>query len=116
VGTVESDRCLVRATATRWVSDEPFPGLLEVQFAEPDGNLVTIREKCAVIDGDLSDTTRYPVEVLLPAETVTISGSERMVRLLHGAEDITGRTDFSVSSRLIVTICHIEDVAKCCRG
>lgn len=65
MGASGSDRCLVRATATRWVADEPFPGIVEVQFTQHDGSVVTIREKCAVIDRDLSKATSYPAEVLL---------------------------------------------------
>jgi hypothetical protein len=107
VGTVESRRCLVRATATRWVADEPFPGIVEVQFAQHDGSLVTIHEKCAVIDGDPTKTTSYPAEVLLQAEMVAAGTSAGMVRLLHGVEDAAaGRTSFTVSLDLIVTTLH----------
>jgi hypothetical protein len=103
MGTSESDRCLVRATATRWVADEPIPGIVEVQFAQHDGSLVTIHEKCAVIDRGLSKATGYPAEVLLPAEIIAVSTPAWAVRLLHGVANTSGRTDFAVSLNLVVT-------------
>ncbi len=69
----EVDRCLVRATVTRWVADEPFPGVVEVQFAERDGRVVTIHEKCAVVNALLDRTAPYPVEVLLDAQILAVS-------------------------------------------
>jgi hypothetical protein len=102
VGGAGSDRCLVRATATRWVADQPFPGVVEVEFTEHNGSVVTIREKCAVIDRDLSKATSYPAEVLLLAEIIAVSTPAWAVRLLHGVEDIKGRTDFTVSWSLVV--------------
>lgn len=105
MATFEKDRCLVRATATRWVSDEPIPGIVEVQFVQHDGSLVTIHEKCAVavIDRDLSKATSYPVEVLVPAEIIAVSTPACAVRLLHGMEDTSGHADFTVSWGLVLT-------------
>jgi hypothetical protein len=96
----------VRATATRWVADEPFPGIVDVQFTECDGSPVTVYEKCAVIDGDLTKTTRYPAEVLLQAEMIAASTSAVAVRLLHGVEDAAGRASFTVSRDSIRTSLH----------
>src|SRR5215475_11419555 len=103
LGVAFSERCLVRATATRWVADQPIPGMVEVQFTQHDGSVVTIREKCAVIDRDLNKATSYPAEVLLPAEIIAVSTPAWAVRLLHGVEDINGRTDFTVSWSLVET-------------
>ncbi len=93
----------MRATATRWVSDEPIPGIVEVQLAQHDGSLVTIHEKCAVVDRDLSKATSYPTEVLLPAEIIAVSTPACAVRLLYGVEDTSGHADFTVSWSLLVT-------------
>lgn len=94
----------MRATATRWVSDEPIPGIVEVQFAQHDGSLVTIHEKWAVVaDRDLSKATSYPVDVLVDAEIVAASTPACAVRLLHGIEDISGHWEFTVSWDLVVT-------------
>jgi hypothetical protein len=62
----------VRATAAGRTADVPLQGIVEVQFAQHDGSLVTIHEPCAVIDGDLSKASRYPAEIL-PAEMIAVS-------------------------------------------
>lgn len=97
------DRCELRATATRWVADEPQPGIVEVQFTDHSGHLVTIHEKSAVISGDLLlPTTPYPVEIRLQCEIVAVSTPAWAVRLLH-TEDIHGRAEFTVSWQSIYT-------------
>lgn len=97
------DRCELRATATRWVADEPQPGIVEVQFTDYSGHLVTIHEKSAVVCADLLlPTTRYPVEIRLQCEIVAVGTPSWAVRLLH-AEDISGRTEFDVSWQSIDT-------------
>ena len=91
----------MRATATRWVADEPQPGIVEVQFSEYGGGFVTIHAKCAVIGCDLSKASSYPAEVLLAAEIIAVSTPALFVRLLFSVEDISGRTDSTVSWGLI---------------
>lgn len=101
MGSDRADRCLVRATATRWLADDPLPGLVELQFAEHDATVVTIHEKPPVVDVLLDRDTSYPVEVLLDAEIVAAGASAWFVRLLHSVEDLTGRTEFTVGPELI---------------
>lgn len=102
MGDVEPDRCDLRATATRWVADEPQPGIIEVQFTDYHGRVVTIHEKSAVISGELLPTTDYPVEVRLLCEIIAVSTLAWAVRLVY-AEDVTGRTEFMVNWQAIDT-------------
>lgn len=98
----DPDRCELRATATRWVAGGPQLGMVEVQFSDHNGHVVTIREKSAVIGGELLPTTPCPVEVRLLCEIIAVSTPAYAVRLVH-VEDITGRRDFTVSWEIVET-------------
>ena len=54
------------AQATHWVSDEPFPGFVEVVFDDRHGHTHRIIEKAVVVGDALTPSSTYPVEVRLP--------------------------------------------------
>jgi hypothetical protein len=70
----------VTASAVRWVGDDPFPGVVEVELADADGRTWTFIDKAAVFDGDdiLGPASHYPVELKL-ACTVVERHDERVV-------------------------------------
>jgi hypothetical protein len=55
----------VHARAVRWVSDEPFPGLIEVELSDAAGELWTFVDKYPIFDPDrvFGPSTDYPVPV-----------------------------------------------------
>ena len=67
------------ASAVRWVDDEPFPGVVEVELADADGRMWTFIDKAAVFDRDsLSPAAQYPIELKL-ACTVVERHDDRVV-------------------------------------
>jgi hypothetical protein len=92
----------VRASAIRWVGDEPFPGLVEVTLTDADSRTWTFIDKAPVFDpaGDLGRSTRYPVEVKL-ACTVLETGEDRTTISTAqpwGIETVDHRSRFVVRS------------------
>ena len=99
------DDAYLMARATRWVSDSPFPGLVEVQFSEQDGTVITIHEKAPVIDPErCRPDAAYPREVALLCRILDATTATYTVRLKHGVEDTRGRDVFVV---------RYEDVLPC---
>lgn len=56
---------LLRCLATRWVSDVPQPGLVEIEVLDADGRVHRLTEKCSVVDADgrLHASSPYPLEL-----------------------------------------------------
>jgi hypothetical protein len=57
----------VYAQAVRWVGDEPFPGLVEIQITDASGKVHTLVDKAAMFDRGhvLRKDSSYPLEVML---------------------------------------------------
>lgn len=70
----------VTASAVRWADDEPFPGMVEVEFADADGRTWTFIDKAPVFDRDniLGPDSHYPIELKL-ACTVVERRDDRVV-------------------------------------
>jgi hypothetical protein len=70
----------VIVSAVRWVDDEPFPGLVEVELADADGRRWTFVDKSAVFDRNnvLGPSSHYPVELKL-ACTIVERRDDRVV-------------------------------------
>lgn len=70
----------VRATARRWVSDEPQPGIVDVEINDADGHTWQFRDKSAIfdVDGILTPQADYPVVIRIPCE---------VLRRRHNLED-----------------------------
>jgi hypothetical protein len=80
-----ADVTYVRARALRWVSDDPFPGLVEVELTDADGKSWRFVDKSPMFDpGDrLRSDSFYPVDLSLAcvvverrADTVTVSTAD----------------------------------------
>ncbi|OKI21518.1 hypothetical protein A6A25_09480 [Saccharothrix sp. CB00851] len=91
--------------AVRWVSDEPFPGWVEVQLTDVHGVAWSLFDKPTVFDDEdrLRNHTAYPVDVDVPCEVVgrgwLRDGTEVVTistRLPCGIETRDGRTEFLV--------------------
>jgi hypothetical protein len=56
---------LLRAVATRWIADDPQPGLVQIEITDADVCVHRLEEKAAVLDavGLLGAHTNYPVEI-----------------------------------------------------
>jgi hypothetical protein len=70
----------VHARAVRWVSDEPFPGVVEIQLTDADGRDWSFVDKSPVFDQDgvLGPSAPYPIDVSI-ACTVMERGEDRVV-------------------------------------
>ncbi|MFD1147115.1 hypothetical protein [Saccharothrix hoggarensis] len=91
--------------AVRWVSDEPFPGWVQVQITDAHGVVWSLFDKPTVFDDEdrLRNHTAYPVDVEVPCEVVgrgrLTDGTEVLTistRLPFGIEAQDGRTEFLV--------------------
>ena len=97
--------------AVRWVSDEPFPGLVQVCFTDAHDQRQSIVDKAAVFDASdrLSPTSNYPVMIKVlcdklrdgnspsTAETVIISIAP------WGLESVDGSVEFEVRADQLAT-------------
>lgn len=95
----------LRCEAVRWVDDEPFPGIVEVQFRDAQGHGWSLIDKCAIFAqlGELTPDSSYPVEVTVACavqggalgeagdEIVTVSTSPYSVATLDGQDTFTVR-------------------------
>jgi len=56
---------LLQGSATRWVADDPQPGLVQIEITDADGRVHRLEEKTAVIDevGLLGPHADYPIGV-----------------------------------------------------
>jgi hypothetical protein len=65
----------VRAQVMRWLSDEPQPGIIEVQLVDVEGRPWLLRDKTAIFEhvgGLLTRETAYPVDVAIPCDVVEL--------------------------------------------
>jgi hypothetical protein len=56
----KGDGCELPATAVYWLTDEPQPGLVLVEFADAYGRPHQLVGKCVYFGGDLLPTSAYP--------------------------------------------------------
>jgi hypothetical protein len=84
---------LLTCLAVRWVSDQPWPGWVEVQFTDADGHRWSVVDKPAVFDAGqrLIPHTAYPIQIGLACQAVhqaTRPDGDQvvMVELLHGCQ------------------------------
>jgi hypothetical protein len=95
----------VRATAVRWVNDEPIPGWVEVHLALADGTVAKLFDKPPMFESDdrrLRPNAKYPVTLSLDCEIVAddrsmqASSGSLYIILAHGISDLSGRITFCV--------------------
>jgi hypothetical protein len=64
----------LKCQAVRWVSDEPFPGWIEVNFTDADGHLWRLFDKPPIFtSADLTKNTPYPIDVELACTILSTS-------------------------------------------
>ncbi|MGW6782863.1 hypothetical protein [Streptomyces sp. NPDC054987] len=106
----------LRCEAVRWADEEPWPGVVEVQFTDAAGGRWSLFDKAPIFAtmGELGPDTSYPVEVTVACavaegedlagdgegedlagdgEGVTISTSPHGVTTPDGREEFTVRRD-----------------------
>ncbi|MFJ6523840.1 hypothetical protein ACIQMZ_01075 [Streptomyces longwoodensis] len=96
----------LRCEAVRWVGDEPFPGIVEVQFVDAAGQRWSLIDKSPIFAqfDELTPDSVYPVKVTVacviqddvegPAgdEVVTVSTSPDGVTTAAGRDTFAVRT------------------------
>jgi hypothetical protein len=91
----------LRATAVRWVSREPQPGLVEVQLIDRDGQSWSFIDKPPMFTArnELRSDTRYPVEVEIACSVIERDLDAIFVSTAepHGIETPDGVSRFTVS-------------------
>ncbi|BFV56298.1 hypothetical protein KCMC57_up14020 [Kitasatospora sp. CMC57] len=97
----------LRCEAVRWVDDEPWPGVVEVQFTDATGRCWSLVDKAPIFAamGELGPDSAYPVEVTVACvvaeghglpendEVVTVSTSPDRVTTPDGREEFAVRRD-----------------------
>jgi hypothetical protein len=64
----------IRATALRWISDEPQPGLIEVEFFDADGRRWLVHDQPPVFaepPGGFLPTSSYPLPTLIACNVLS---------------------------------------------
>ena len=94
----------LRASAVRWISDEPIPGWVEVEFQDADGVRHVLADKPPIFDADLAPNTPYPVDVLVGCEIVAVAADRIHITTDRpsGIATAAGRTDFVVHPHQLV--------------
>jgi hypothetical protein len=89
---------LVRCEATRWVSDEPQPGLIEVQLIDADGRTWRFFDKPPVFAGgaNISNTAEFPIAVAIPARIIAENDLVTVSTDPHGIQGEEGTSTFRV--------------------
>ncbi|MFE5860912.1 hypothetical protein ACFQ77_10170 [Streptomyces virginiae] len=94
----------LRCEAVRWADDEPWPGVVEVQFTDAAGRCWSLFDKAPIFVamGELGPDTSYPVEVSVAcavAEGDGLGGDDEVVAIStspHGVTTPDGHEEFTV--------------------
>ncbi|MFE7707587.1 hypothetical protein ACFU6I_17685 [Streptomyces sp. NPDC057486] len=94
----------LRAEAARWVDDEPFPGMVEIQFTDAEGRRWSLVDKAPVFDaeGVLGPDSAYPLEIgvaCVISGSVGLQEGDELVTISTAPHDVTttdGRDEFTV--------------------
>ncbi|WP_149205157.1 hypothetical protein [Actinotalea subterranea] len=78
---------LLRGSATRWINDEPMPGLVQIEITDADARVHRLVEKSAVVgaNGVLHEGAEYPIDVEVacnPRHQAYRSGEARTVNVV----------------------------------
>ncbi|WP_411136725.1 hypothetical protein [Streptomyces sp. C10] len=95
----------LRCEAVRWVNDEPFPGIVEVQFVDAAGHRWSLFDKTPIFtrSAALTPDSFYPVQVTVAC--IILDGAMRpagdeLVAVSLAPDGVTtpdGRDTFTVS-------------------
>lgn len=92
----------VRVRATRWVSDEPIPGLIEVELVDADSRTWRFQDKTPIFDVMLTAASTYPVDLEIACTVLDAPDElgEGRVRISTaepwGIESVDGQWEFVV--------------------
>lgn len=87
---------IVRATATRWESDD-FPGWMEVVIVDADGQEHRVIEKVPVLSMDkFTSATNFPVELWIRGTMDAIDGERVAIAFAYGVETVDGASKLNV--------------------
>jgi len=94
----------IKVTITRYLSDEPQPGIVECQLVDAHGRLWSFVEKSAIVSaGSLHARTAYPVPGAIAGEVIERSRNpegREVVRINteqpHGVSSVDGTVQFDV--------------------
>jgi hypothetical protein len=92
------------ATALRWYSDEPQPGILEVSVVDVSGREHLIREKWMVIlpeSFEFGPDVEYPFRFTITAQEESTSGDDVVVTLPWSMETTESLTKLTLSRSVI---------------
>lgn len=89
----------VRCQAVRWISEDPFPGIVECHLVDVDGAVQVIVDKTAVVDDTdrLQPDAVYPIELTLDCRLVSETADTVEVELAYGMTDADDRATFRVA-------------------
>ncbi|WP_230415450.1 hypothetical protein [Micromonospora tarapacensis] len=91
---------IVRATALDWASDE-FPGWLEVDVVDANGQAHRIVEKVPVLTTDeLTIATPLPIEIWIVADVQHVDCGQVGITLRYGTETRGGLRSLTLIIRL----------------
>lgn len=101
----------VRASILRWISDEPQPGWIEVEFIDADGRRWLVHDKPPIFElppGGISATSSYPMPTLIPCKVesrqMSPDGRELVTVVLHHTDATTGEGRFQVAASDLLTV------------
>ena len=84
----------------RWVSYDPVPGWVEVDFVDADGVRRVLADKSSVFGADIRPDSPYPVDVLVACEVIDPADEHGRVFITTdrqwGTSTAEGRTEFVV--------------------
>jgi hypothetical protein len=87
----------LQALEGRWISDEPFPGWVEVDFVDADGRRWTVADKPSVFSRHIwTAETGPPADLAIDCYVENAVDREAVVRLAWGLETTTGEATFRV--------------------
>jgi len=96
----EHNIAYLRASVIRWVSDEPYPGLIEVQIRDGNGKVWSFIDKYPMFlqRGSLSPASEYPVSVNIACTVITYTPDRVVVSTAEpwGLEAIDGTYEFAM--------------------
>ncbi|WP_433892476.1 hypothetical protein [Streptomyces sp. CA-111067] len=93
----------LRCQAVRWVDDEPWPGVVEVQFTDAAGRRWSLFDKAPIFTamGELGPGATYPVQVGVACVVVDSGLPQKDDDVIvstapHGVSTPDGRDQFTV--------------------
>ncbi|MEV6893683.1 hypothetical protein [Kribbella sp. NPDC051137] len=90
----------------RWVSDDPIPGWVEVEFEDADGVRHVLADKPPIFGGyeQLASDTDYPVAVLVACEVLAVDADRVRITTERpsGITTVDGCTEFVVHRQQLV--------------